>query len=132
LPDSIATGPTAVWHGADLFDHGAFWEAHAIWEAVWRVHPKGSDVHEGLQALIQAAAYHLKTEPDQARAAHRLRTRALMRLDQVCGRGTTHLYGLDLVAFREALHAHRPGDAPLRLQGGPPADTDTPSMERTP
>ncbi len=123
LPEAIATGPVAVWHGADLFDHGAYWEAHAIWEAVWRARPLGSVEREALQALIQVAAYHLKTTPELARAALRLKQRALMRLDAVVDRGTSRLHGLDLVTFRDALRQHVPGEGPLRLQGGPPPDS---------
>ena len=45
-------------HGADLFNRGAFWEAHEIWEGVWREREEDSRIF--FQGIIQAAAaYHL-------------------------------------------------------------------------
>ena len=46
-------------YAADLFDHRYLWEAHEVWEAVWKDTPKGPE-REHLQGLIQAAAYLLK------------------------------------------------------------------------
>lgn len=125
----LAADPrTAVLHGADLFDHGAWWEAHVVWEAVWREQPVGSTTREALQALVQAAAYHLKDAPALHAAGTRLRERALARLDGCITRGATELHGLDLVRLRDDLRTHRPGDPAVRLQGPLPRDTDRPEV----
>jgi hypothetical protein len=41
--------------GADLFDNGSFWEAHEVWEEVWR-RRAGQDDRDFLKGIIQGAA----------------------------------------------------------------------------
>ena len=106
---------TLIRHGADLFDHGAWWEAHCVWELQWRAEPLGSARRQALQALIQTAAYHLKDAPELARAGARLKQRALERLDSAVGAGLTQLEGLDLVTLRSELAEHVLGGPPLKL-----------------
>ena len=44
-------------HGIALFNSGKFWEAHEVWEEIWKNHPE--DGRFFIQGLIQlAAAYH--------------------------------------------------------------------------
>ena len=49
----------ALAYAADLFDHRYLWEAHEVWEALWKDTPEGPE-RQRLQGLIQAAAYLLK------------------------------------------------------------------------
>ncbi|MEZ4322020.1 MAG: DUF309 domain-containing protein [Myxococcota bacterium] len=118
-PVLIGSPGKVVRHGADLFDHGAWWEAHAVWEAEWRAQPLGSGERHALQGLIQVAAYHLKDRPHLRVAAGRLKARALEHLDAALRLGPPRLYGLDLVRLRDDLEQHGPGSSPLRLHPAP-------------
>jgi hypothetical protein len=74
--------PTLI-RGARLFDAGAFFEAHEVWEERWRVEPD-ADRRRLLQGLIQiAAAFHkLGTARDGgAGSASRLFARGLAKLN---------------------------------------------------
>lgn len=88
-------------HGAELYDHGAFWEAHVAWEHLW-VRASGPE-RDALQGLIQGAAARLKTGPRLAAAAGRLRSRALHHLDEALSAGLSQLYGLDLQRWRQRI-----------------------------
>lgn len=63
-----------------LFLEGKFWEAHEIWEDLWRAGDPES--RPALQALIQICALGIKLERDERLAAERLRRRALELLTQ--------------------------------------------------
>ncbi len=49
----------ALLYARDLFDHRFYWEAHEVWEALWKQTSPGPE-RERLQGLIQAAAFLLK------------------------------------------------------------------------
>ena len=74
-------------HACDLFDQRYPWEAHELWEEIWRAAPAGAPERELLQGLILAAAALLKWHMGQADAAERLWARAGLRL----GRATAAL-----------------------------------------
>lgn len=61
---------TQLRHGADLFDAGAWWDAHEAWEAVWKTYP-GSD-RAYLKGLIQLAAVNHHLASGRTRGARRL------------------------------------------------------------
>ncbi len=67
-------------HACDLFDQRYPWEAHELWEEIWRAAPAEAPERELLQGLIQAAAALLKRHMGQADAAGRLWARAAERL----------------------------------------------------
>jgi hypothetical protein len=83
----------AVLRGTELFDRGAFFEAHEAWEDRWRVLPDG-DERIALQGLIQiAAGLHKLFAAAAPEPAARLLAKGLAKLD---GKS---LAGLDLPAF---------------------------------
>lgn len=69
----------AVAFGADLFERGFYWEAHEVWEAIWRSTAPGPG-REALQGLIQAAAALVLARLGRAEAAERTARRASERL----------------------------------------------------
>jgi len=75
--------------GADLFNHGFYWEAHEAWESLWILAPPQSASRHGLQGLIQVAAAMLKATIRDWNAFARLTERAFAKLDAAShlGRG---------------------------------------------
>jgi hypothetical protein len=66
--------------GLEAYATGEYFEAHELWEELWRDEPPGDD-RQLLQGLIQvAAAMHKAITQGQPRPASRLLERALMRL----------------------------------------------------
>lgn len=105
--------PPPLWpYGLDLFDHAYYWEAHEVWEQLWRRTDALDPRRQLLQGLIQAAASVLKGEMGQTWGARRLRDRAVLRLSRLgsaCCRG----YGIDSIAFIDDLERyHRGGPLP--------------------
>jgi hypothetical protein len=87
--------------GARLFDAGAFFEAHEVWEERWRVATEKAE-RDFLQGLIQvAAAFHKLVVMKSPDAAGRLLARGLAKLD-AC---SAHVEQRNLAAFRERLRA---------------------------
>lgn len=118
----MSRGPTAgdapdrhaLDEGAELFERGAYFEAHDVWEEAWRPLPHGP-VREGLQGLIQAAVALHHRANGNAHGAHALGRRAVARLD----RGPARLHDLDLVSIRRDLPRVIDGELPpeaLRLR----------------
>jgi hypothetical protein len=64
--------------GVDLWNHGFVWEAHEVWESLWRA--AAGDDRRLLQGLIQAAAAQYARAARRELAADRLAARALARL----------------------------------------------------
>src|SRR5262245_26224216 len=69
--------------GGDLYNTGFFWEAHEVWEALWRAADHGDPQHAYLQGLIQCTAACLKGVQRDPDAARRIAARALERLEQI-------------------------------------------------
>lgn len=69
--------------GVDLFNHHYFWEAHEVWEGLWKGADPDSSARHFLQGLIQCAGAALKASLGQARGCVRLRDKGLARLAQV-------------------------------------------------
>jgi hypothetical protein len=65
-------GDTAYRYGARLYVEGFFWEAHEVWEAVWKAAPPNGVERLMLRGLIQLANAALKLKMDRAKAALRL------------------------------------------------------------
>jgi predicted metal-dependent hydrolase len=78
VPETLSD---AFVRGAFLFDSGAFFEAHEIWEDRWRVEPDPT-LRLCLQGLIQvAAAFHKLLVVGAEDSALRLLARGLAKLD---------------------------------------------------
>jgi len=72
----------AFTRGAELFDEGAYFDAHEVWEERWRVETNAAE-RLFLQGLIQvAAALHKREVMGSPEVAARVLTRAREKLDQ--------------------------------------------------
>jgi uncharacterized protein len=71
--------------GIELFDRGAWWEAHEALEDVWRAAGRSTPAGRFLQGLIQLAAAHHQRERGATAGARRLLRRALARLEEPAG-----------------------------------------------
>jgi len=102
-------------YGADLFDHGAWWESHVAWEAAWLTWPRQAPEASALKGLIQAAAMQLKASPERARAHRSLQERSVAHLEAAVAAGLTVLEGIALEDALVAVRGHAQGDPPLQL-----------------
>ncbi|MCY4626026.1 MAG: DUF309 domain-containing protein [Acidobacteria bacterium] len=68
-------------YGEELFRGAYWWEAHAVWEELWRAAPRGEDgetpEREVLRAFIQLAAAALRKELGGLRGSRKLLNAAL-------------------------------------------------------
>ncbi len=93
--------------GAELFNHGRFFEAHEVWEEIWKKAPAAErDFYQGMIHLT-VALYQARRENWYA-ANSQLR-RAARRL----ARYEPKHAGLNIAAFRAAV-----ADAVARLEDG--------------
>lgn len=113
-------------YGVDLFNHGFWWEAHEVFEALW--HAGGHETEEGqfFQALVHLAGANLKLEVGNAPSAVTLANNGLRRLARL----PHHYMGLDLRELSESLRnvvtdatAPRP-EMRLAVTSPPPADPE--------
>jgi predicted metal-dependent hydrolase len=99
----------AYLYGVDLFNHGYYWEAHEVWEGLWRAAGRTGQIADFLKGLIKLAAAGVKVRQGQPRgvaghaagAANHFRDIAR----QLGGEGAVYL-GLhlrDLLAFAEQI-----------------------------
>jgi hypothetical protein len=79
----------AFLYGLALHDGGFFWEAHEIWEAVWKAAPMNGRDRLALRALIQIANAGLKRRIERPRAAARLMDETERLLSELILRGGT-------------------------------------------
>ena len=89
--------------GADLWNHGFLWEAHEVWEQVWRA-PFDARQAELLRGLIQCAAAGLKIAVGTRRGADRLARAGTERIERAAA-GEVRTMGLDACAFAAAFRA---------------------------
>ncbi len=75
-------------YGLTLHDNGFFWEAHEIWEAVWKAAPMNGPDRLAVRALIQIANAGLKRRMGRDRAAERLIGEARGIFRELPARGT--------------------------------------------
>lgn len=88
--------------GADLYNHGCWWEAHEAWEDVWLEAQPGSAPHLALQGLIQVANAHLKLELGRRNAVVRL-VGKYRRLFLQAGAQPLSVYRFDLAPWQAAV-----------------------------
>ncbi|GGC49238.1 DUF309 domain-containing protein [Chelatococcus reniformis] len=70
-------------YGLSLHDAGFFWEAHEVWEAVWKAAPMNGRDRLALRAAIQIANGGLKRRLGRPRAVRRLVAEAMALLDEL-------------------------------------------------
>lgn len=89
-------------YGVDLFNAQYWWECHEAFEGLWHAAGHASPAGQCLQALIQCAVAHLKTEVGNTDGAHKLLGNAARHIEAA---GTTDL-GLDITAVFDATRAY--------------------------
>lgn len=101
--EELASFDSAKWatcpqylYGVDLFNHEYWWEAHEVWEIVWRAAGRQSAAGLFVQGLIQISAARLKLHQGFERAARRLAGKGLAKVSRMQG---TYL-GIDVAEFR--------------------------------
>jgi predicted metal-dependent hydrolase len=99
----------AYLHGIDLFNHGYYWEAHEVWEGLWRAAGRSGRTADFLKGLIKLAAAGVKVRQGQPRgiASHASGAADLFRdiARQLSAEDAVYL-GLrlpDLIAFAEQI-----------------------------
>jgi hypothetical protein len=75
LPDLV--GGEALAFGVDLFNAGFFWEAHEVWEGVWRTVERGNPQGATLRGLLLFAAAVVKQRVGRAGGAASLVAKAM-------------------------------------------------------
>jgi predicted metal-dependent hydrolase/ribosome biogenesis protein Tsr3 len=109
LPPPLDSGrwrdSPAYRYGIDLFNHGYYWEAHEVWEGLWRAAGRTGRTADFLKGLIKLAAAGVKVRQGQPRgvASHAAGAAELFRgiAEQLGGADASYL-GLrlrDLLAF---------------------------------
>jgi len=84
-------------YGADLYNHGYWWEAHESWEALWQVCDKRSPQGHFLQTLIQVSACHMKLHENKLEGVRALLASSRTHADIVVAQlePDEHFMGLD-------------------------------------
>lgn len=110
-------------YGLALHHAGLFWEAHEVWEAVWKAAPKNGCDRLLLRGLIQRANAHLKLRMGRPAAALRLLDEAAGELAEAARRrGAVDLgllSGTDLKPILDDIRAVR-GELGAALDRQPP------------
>jgi hypothetical protein len=110
-------------YGLALHDGGFFWEAHEVWEAVWKAAPKNGCDRLVLRGLIQRANAHLKLRMGRRAAALRLLDEAAGELAEAARRrGVTPqglLASIDLDAIVEDVGAMKREFRPTAARQSP-------------
>lgn len=116
----------AYLYGIDLFNQGYYWEAHEVWEGLWRAAGRTGPIANFLKGLIKLAAAGVKVRQGQPRgvAGHAAGAANLFRdIAQQLGDEKAVYLGLrlcDLLAFaeqieRQAAEARSDEDASVRV-----------------
>ncbi len=128
-PPAETWDPTVSWEqdtawlrGLDLFDHCFYWEAHEVWEGIWRSAPRDDPYAELLQGLIQAAAFLLKQHMGQEAAAEHLRSASAARLSSARDRCGSSFRGVELDCLLQALDRRALEPPPLATVTRPAQD----------
>src|SRR5829696_7029163 len=97
-------GDAAYRYGARLYVEGFFWEAHEVWEAVWKVSSQNGVERLLLRGLIQLANAALKLTMGRGNAALRLLIEADALLgDTAAAAGSEVAMGVGLAPLRTAV-----------------------------
>jgi predicted metal-dependent hydrolase len=124
---TVPDAARATWfdRGLDAYERGEYFEAHELWEELWRDEPPTGD-KLFLQGLIQvAAAMHKVISHRQPRPAARLLGRALSKLHDV----PAQHWGIDVA--RVVREAERARQLLLTLEDASGFDTElVPHMVR--
>jgi mutator protein MutT len=99
-PELPSYTPVAPWtederwlRGLELAVHRYYWEAHEVWEGIWKALDRSGPDAQRVQSLVQLAAAALKLHAGQPALAHTLTEAACARLEAT---GAALWWGLDL------------------------------------
>jgi uncharacterized protein len=101
--------------GGALFDDGMFWEAHEVWEEVWR-RRKGRPDRDFLKGMIQGAAGMWHLSQHNYKGALSVLSRAIAYLEPY----RPSREGVDVEAFSDALRRARSASARALETGDAP------------
>jgi hypothetical protein len=90
-------------YGIDLFNHGYYWEAHEVWEELWRACGRSGPAGTFLKALIGLAAAGFKVRVGNLQGVRRHAQRAARLFHEtamVIGPHGPSYMGLDLRALK--------------------------------
>ena len=97
-------GDAAYRYGARLYVEGFFWEAHEVWEAVWKVSSQNGVERLLLRGLIQLANAALKLRTGRGHAALRLLLEADALLGETAAAARSEVaMGVGLAPLRTAV-----------------------------
>ena len=92
----------AYLYGIDLFNHGYYWEAHEVWEGLWRAYGRRGPTAAFFRALIGLAAAGLKVRGGNLRGVRTHARRAADLFNETVlemGSVEVRYMGLDLHAL---------------------------------
>lgn len=118
-----AVASPSLLRGADLFNHGYYWEAHEVWEALWLACGRSGTVADFVKGLIKLAAAGVKAREGRPAGVRRHAQRAgeLFRTTAHATGAATFL-GLDLqglIAAADNIAADPPVDRDPRPEARP-------------
>lgn len=113
-------------YGVDLFNHGYYWEAHEVWEGLWKACGRSGPTADFLKGLIKLAAAGVKAREGNPSGVRRHGQRAAELFEQVARDGVAGsgvFLGLridDMIGFARAVA----DDPPITSQAAtiPPAE----------
>lgn len=94
--------------GADLFNHGYYWEAHEAWEEIWQVAERGSALRALLKGLILLSAAGVKIREGKRAPAMRHAGRAaglFRQLSKIPHDAFSHALGMSLAMLADIAEA---------------------------
>jgi hypothetical protein len=113
----------AYLRGVDLFNRFYFWEAHEVWEGLWKSHPTQTDPARFIQGLINTAASLLKLHMQEIPSSQKLWRAAT---DQLTPFRDQRWMGMEADCFLGEVDAYL---SPMERGEIPTLGPDTPSIE---
>ncbi len=122
----IAWMVNPLWlYGVDLFNNRFYWEAHEVWEPLWRALDKAEPPGMFIQGLMQCSAAMLKVHLENMEGVLALWGKAEVRLGQ-CAKVSDELWGLPA---RKTFKAFSRYFAPAQHKGRVPRLEDAPVLK---
>jgi hypothetical protein len=112
-------------YGVDLYNNWFFWEAHEVWEPLWKALDKAKPPGLFLQGLMQASGGVLKAHVGDLDGAQAFWGQAETRLGK-CADATDTLWGIKTVRTFKAFRKYFAPAADGRV---PPLDKRVPSLK---
>jgi hypothetical protein len=89
-------------YGCDLFNYGYYWEAHEVWEGLWKASGRAGTTADFLKGLIKLAAAGVKHREGRSEGVRRHAKRAAELFEVVSVKTSGNTYaGLDVATLLE-------------------------------